>query len=250
MMQQFAAALAEPITLADLWPYALAVVALVFAITLVLRSYYLRQKAQATEELRQQIARDFHDEMGSKLSVINLYSELIRQELHSPSPETQHYLNKIIATSGTLYSAMKGIVWSLQSDSDTLANVVARIEEETHALLTDTPINSRVTFEPGKMKNIVLPIRFKRHLLLIIKEGVHNAFRHAQCQHIHIRIACTHQTLKAIIEDDGIGINPQKIAKGNGLENMQVRARQLGGQLHYHSDATGTRVCFDLPLPG
>jgi len=49
------------------------------------------------------------------------------------------------------------------------------------------------------------------------------------------------------VRDDGCGF-PQSLQRGRGLTNMEHRARELGGQLHFASNGDGTSVELRLPL--
>ena len=75
----------------------------------------------------------------------------------------------------------------------------------------------------------------RKNFYLIFKEALNNAAKYAQCKNVWVSISKggSHATMK--IKDDGKGFNNSKQSTGNGLGNMQERARQMNGSLAVES---------------
>jgi signal transduction histidine kinase len=55
--------------------------------------------------------------------------------------------------------------------------------------------------------------------------------------------------MRLVIEDDGIGFNPDEKAKGMGLNNMAERTRILGGRWKLDSTpGKGVRIEINIPI--
>lgn len=67
----------------------------------------------------------------------------------------------------------------------------------------------------------------KRNLLLVSKEVINNSIKYAHCQHIWFELEQANNAMTVTIRDDGKGFNLKQSNEGNGLKNMQYRARQI-----------------------
>ena len=92
----------------------------------------------------------------------------------------------------------------------------------------------------------------RRHLFLILKEALTNVHRHAHATVVRVTLSATDAGLRAVIEDNGTGMRPEHAGPGhgNGMANMQKRARELDGTLSMQSRPafSGTRIVVDVPL--
>lgn len=246
----YAAALSEPLYPADLlWMGLLLLLILVLAGVFLWQESKARQR-KALKELRHQIARDFHDEMGSKLSVIGMYSELIRHRLGEPEAEVGRYLNKILYTSTGLYSSMKDLIWSLDPDGDVLSSLVQKLELAGQELFEEQGVDFSIQMEMASLAELKLPVAQKRHLLLTVKEAMNNAHKYAECTTFSIGFRRKAEMLEVTVQDNGKGFNPEKINRGEGLDNMQARMDQVGGTFAMSSGQEGTRVELRVPVGG
>src|SRR5207245_847246 len=149
----------------------------------------------------------------------------------------------------------RDIVWAIDSRQDDLSNVVFRVRQFASDVLD--PQRIKLDFHaPPELEKIKLDPEQRRHLFLIFKEAINNISRHADCKSVLLDITVSHNRLIAEIRDDGRGfsdLRPQQsltdgLAGGHGLENMQSRTSQLGGQLSVDSSPShGT--CLRLTIP-
>src|SRR5471032_1358100 len=83
-------------------------------------------------------------------------------------------------------------------------------------------------------------------------ESLHNVAKHAQAQNVNIQMERKGETLRLIIEDDGMGIravtNPLRTSFG--MSGMQERISTLGGQMKVISrKGEGTKISITVPVP-
>jgi two-component system sensor histidine kinase DevS len=79
-----------------------------------------------------------------------------------------------------------------------------------------------------------------------LTESLSNVARHAQATAVDITLNIAPETISLAVADDGVGIDPDA-PRGNGLDNLLARARQLGGTLTVDSHANhGTTLTMVL----
>ena len=95
---------------------------------------------------------------------------------------------------------------------------------------------------------MIISFQVKRNLYLAIKEAVHNVIKHAQATQVNLVIQ-VEQTITIKVSDNGKGFDTEDLSfKGNGLINYQKRMSAVKGKVQFHSDKTGTVICFEVPL--
>ena len=193
------------------------------------------------ERLRQRIAQDLHDEIGSSLGSI----ALIAQDIRLDDPQARADLTEIKHIADETVSAMRDITRLIQSDrygSDDLATLL----RETAARLLRT-IPHTLTVEAGTSSH-KLPVDRQRDLILMFKEALHNITRHAEATAVSIKLRQTHDALVLTVQDNGRGFDPAAATSGMGLTNLQRRAAKHGGSVRIASaPAQGTTLTISLP---
>ncbi|NUN47194.1 hypothetical protein HUU58_16095, partial [bacterium] len=125
---------------------------------------YRVHRLLAVERLRVKIASDLHDDIGSNLSKIAMYSELV-QETDDPK-ETKPMLKAIGDLSRNVISSMSDIVWSIDARNDRVTDLNLRMQNFAHDLLGRK--NITVKFEStGMDEAITLPVLVKQNVYLI-----------------------------------------------------------------------------------
>ncbi len=203
-------------------------------------------KQARLNSLRDEIARDLHDEMGSQLSSISIMSQVTAQLLPANDRARQR-LQSIGETARQTMDSMREIVWSLNSNSESMQNVGLRIRETAYALFdgTDTHIDLSMPGldQPDLVQAIPLSSKQRRDLFLIAKECLTNIVRHANARHVRVTFDQNADGLRLMIADDGVGFETSGMVSGLGMSSMRQRATQLGGELSIESEpGMGTTV--------
>ncbi len=197
------------------------------------------------EALRQRIARDLHDEIGSSLGSIALITQDILASIGG-SAQTRDDLTEIKHIADETVSAMRDITRLIQSDrygSDDLATL---LRETAARVLRAIP--HTLTLEvstPGRK----LPVDRQRDLSLMFKEALYNITCHAAATGVKICLAQSSTQLSVTIHDNGQGFDPAATTEGMGLTNLQRRAAKHGGSVRIDSaPAQGTTLTITLPV--
>lgn len=217
--------------------------------------YYRARQALRLEQLRLQISTDLHDEVGTSLSQIAIVSEVARQQLRRLDGQTVApllaQLAKVAETSRSAIDSMSDIVWSINPERDSLQDLVQRMRRFASETLTIAGI--RLRFDAPDT-DCPLRVECRRHLFLFFKEAVHNAVRHSRATEVRVRVSLSSSHLTLEVEDNGVGFDPAALPssphRGQGLSNLERRARAIGATLHLTSSpGAGTSLRLHLPFP-
>lgn len=230
--------------------------ALMGAIAYALYRYRINELIKR-QDIRNKIAQDLHDSMGSTLSSISVYSQVakIYKQQHKEE-QLQQTLEKISETSSEMTSEMNDIVWAVNPRNDNMEVIVQRMESYAKPLLAAKQIQFTFKYNDS-VKLINLEMTKRKNFYLIFKEAVNNVLKYADCKNLSVTLSTTHNELHMRIKDDGKGFDISKIEQhksqslsGNGLYNMQMRAAEMKGRCTIESSpGTGTEVMLRFPIP-
>ena len=208
----------------------------------------LEQQAALQRE-RARIAKDIHDDLGANLTQIAYLGELANQDRSEPNLVGDR-IGKISATARQAVKSLDEIVWAVNPRNDTLAHLMDYAGQFTVDYLRTIGIRCRLDF-PAEIPARELATELRHNLFLVIKEALHNIFKHAHATEVWLRMAVSDQTLAIIIEDNGCGFTAEpNDALADGLRNMRQRMTDVGGTFRVASQpAGGTKIILELPLP-
>ena len=164
------------------------------------------------ERLRNSIARDLHDDLGSTLSSIQIISqmELLRQG------QGHNVLAKINTHTTEMLDKLGDIVWSISPINDSLEQLISKMKEFAVEILEPKGTDYSIDF-PEEINGIALNPEQRRNLFFIFKEAVNNAAKYSQASKVEIELNIAGGTLALVIKDDGQGFELSSFRKGNGL---------------------------------
>ncbi len=209
-----------------------------------------RQKAVRQRDvirLREQIARDLHDDIGSNLGGIVLLSEMGRCH-EGISAEARSDFAAIQEAAEATAESMQDIVWLIQTDRMGLRELIVKLRHSAAMIIGNVVLNIEV--KPPQFANRPLSLLFRRHFFFAFKETLNNIRKHAGATNVAIVIDISALTLKLTVQDDGKGFELTAPAHGGqGLANLQQRAVLLQGTCQVDSTPDqGTTVRFEVDL--
>lgn len=203
----------------------------------------------ALEQDRSRIARDMHDDLGTRVTVLNLTASLARQTLVADPEKTGRHLDKMTTSARELVVAMDDLVWAVDPSNDTLDHLGAHLTRMAGEMFRDTPIRCRLDI-PTMLPALPLHADVRHHLALATKEALHNVLKYAGPCDVLLSLKWNGRRLKILIEDQGVGFDPENAPHGNGLNNLSSRMKNLGGTCEIHAvPGAGVSVTLDCPLP-
>ena len=84
-------------------------------------------------------------------------------------------------------------------------------------------------------------------LIRAAQEALTNVRRHAEAQHVAVRLTGRERDTELEVRDDGQGFDPSAAATGYGLPGLRARAAEVGGNVTIDSGASGTVVRVTVP---
>lgn len=201
-----------------------------------------------TEECeRLRIAKDIHDDLGSGLTKINFLSEIILKKAEH-LPEIRINSEAVKETANKMIENMRDLIWALNSDNTTIANLLARMREYSTDYLEDYPIEIQNYF-PENLPQTAITKEAHRELFMVVKESFNNVAKHSKATKVFFTAKITLDYLELSIKDDGVGFNSDTDKKGNGLRNMQSRLQSIEGVCTIiSSNINGTEINVSVPL--
>lgn len=223
------------------WFYLLAMIAFVSVIYGIYR-YRLAQVLKL-HNLRNAIARDLHDDVGSSISSIAIYSNIMLGRAGDAAFKTEPLLMKIDEQANEIMGSMDDIVWSINTKNDDFDKVFLRMQAHAAKLLEAKGYTLHFDFDE-KLQQTKLEMEKRRDFYLIYKEALNNIAKYANGKNVWISAHQCSAGIELQIKDDGMGFEIDRVrSNGNGLSNMSFRAGSLKGTLRIVSETgMGTMV--------
>jgi len=196
------------------------------------------------QNIRNSIADDLHDDIGSTLSSISIMNELAKAR----SPEALPLLTSIGENTAAIQENMSDIVWTVNPNNDHFENVLQRMNLFATEILDARNIRFELNND-ASLNNAKLTMKQRKNLYLFFKEAINNAAKHSGAKKITVNIAKKEQSIEMNISDDGSGFNTSEIFNGNGMSSLKKRAEELNAKYNITSitnEGTTVRLKFKI----
>jgi signal transduction histidine kinase len=207
-----------------------------------------RHLVEIQENERKYIARELHDETSQSLTSLKMGLQVIEKtaaghpklmeqvaslkELADETLESLHHLAVNLRPASLdhlgLVDALTGLIESTRQRSGVAAHFKSM----------------------GQTQDASLTEEMESSIYRIVQESLTNVVRHANAQHVDVILEWQSDKIMIIVEDDGVGIDMQKVRETGhlGLIGMQERAEMLGGKLLVDSTPqVGTTLVVEIP---
>lgn len=195
---------------------------------------YRVHQLKRLQTIRNNIASDLHDDIGSTLNSISIYSEVAKQQAGKEIPA----LDLIGVNSRKIIESMSDIVWTINPENDSFEKIIIRMRSFAHQLLKAKKVE--YTFEADeKLNKVVLPMQVRKNFYLVFKEAITNIIKYSEACRVSILLYEKDKVIMLRIRDNGKGIPVNAETKGNGLMNMSRRATAINAELNIISQEGG-----------
>jgi two-component system, NarL family, sensor histidine kinase UhpB len=183
------------------------------------------QQSLLAERLR--ISRELHDDMGSTLSSISVYSEVAKNRAAKNENETE-VLQKIGNASRELIEKMSDIVWSLNPNNENFEQLKNRMMAFAAMMLTPKGILFQFEIDDEVKSTSIAPEQ-RKNIFLIYKEAINNIVKYSEATSVKVKVKVKENKLSLEILDNGKGFDTNNVVayNGNGLKNMKARAAEI-----------------------
>jgi two-component system NarL family sensor kinase len=205
------------------------------------------EKQLAVQVERRRISSDMHDDIGTGLSTMLIYINMMKLKLAGTNdgPNIER-----IANLGTgLVDHMKEIVWSLSPGNDRLDSLLIFMRQYFVLLFEPLPYTTNIVF-PLTIPDIELDGELRRNIFLCFKESLNNVIKHANASTVELHVQIMQNTLVIQVKDNGIGISipPEEKTTGNGLKNISQRMSAIKGKFNI-SNNNGAVIRLEVDFP-
>jgi signal transduction histidine kinase len=202
---------------------------------------------KAQEEERKRISRELHDETGQALMVIRLYLGMLDGTVKTREGKAK--IGELFAVVDRTIEGIRRIIGRLSPLVLQELGLISAIRKEAKDLAKTAGVQSRVAISDNVGR---LDPGLEAAIYRVVQESLHNVAKHAQAQNVNIQMERQGETLKLVIEDDGVGIrtvtNP--LRPSFGMAGMHERVSTLGGQMKVVSHkGEGTKISVTVPIP-
>ena len=211
-----------------------------------IRTYRLRNQIRL-QQIRNEIAADLHDDVGTALSSITFLGELAKSRFGKKPEDIQPLLERIVNESREMMQTMRGTVWVINPQNDKATDFFDKVRAFAEGVLSSRKVD--LAFRVLNTTNQSLGLEVQRNLFLIFKEAIVNMAKHAGATKATITIKTEKNYVWIQIKDNGKGFDAESATDGNGLRNLKSRASQINGELAVTSKpGEGTEVNMVIPI--
>jgi ligand-binding sensor domain-containing protein/signal transduction histidine kinase len=210
-----------------------------------------RLRREEQSKVRMRTAEDFHDEVGNRLTRINVLTNVLQKKLGPIGPEPKRIIEQIQENTAQLYGGTRDILWSLKPSNDTLYEIIHRLRDFGGELFQDTDINFVFIGGDEKWRRYKLPMDMSRNLIMIFKEALNNCLKYSGATNVKLEAHIKdYDVFQVVLVDNGKGFDIEAVQKGHGIDNMQVRAKRINGRLYIDTwPGKGTSISLTFRLP-
>jgi ligand-binding sensor domain-containing protein/signal transduction histidine kinase len=191
------------------------------------------EQQQAMERERMRIARNMHDEIGSKLTKISFLSERLKME-SKPAGPAGDKVDSIATTSRDLLKALDEMVWVVNPHNDTLENLASYLSQYAREYFQGTPVECDLRVQ-SEFPPLIISAEYRHNIFLAFEESLSNVLKHARASRVEVQMQIQSGILNIRVSDNGLGFAPEArngngaMGVRNGLRNMRQHLADVGG---------------------
>lgn len=207
-----------------------------------------RHQVDVREEERSRIARDVHDELGQKLTALQLEVSMLSARYQDDPPELSQRLRGLLNLIDVTMDSVRSIAAELRPPVLDLGLVPA-IEWQVQEFQRRTGVACELAVGDD---DIELDTERATAVFRMVQEALTNIARHAHASQVEITLMHENGRLLVTVEDNGVGMPPER-PRGKqsfGLLGLRERALMVGGEVSIDSAPGRTTVRIALPLAG
>ncbi|WP_179336630.1 tetratricopeptide repeat-containing sensor histidine kinase [Winogradskyella ludwigii] len=198
---------------------------------------------EGQEKERQRIANDLHDDLGGLMANVKLHFNALKDK---DSPELYSKTNNLIEEA---YQKVRSVAHAKNSGVIAKQGLLKAVQHMADKVSVSNKIKIEV-LDYGLDNRLENSLELT--LFRIIQELVTNVIKHSKASEVTIHLTNHDDSINIMVEDNGIGFNPNQITKTNkgmGISSIDKRVEHLDGKLTIESEKNkGTTVIIDIPL--
>ena len=214
------------------------------------RRELVRRLISAQEVERQRLSLELHDQTAQHLAALRMLLGALSEPLES-HPEHFEILTQVQRLTEQLSRELHTLAWELRPMRLQEAGLAAAAEQYVKEWSVRCGIVADFHFRGDRQRRF--PGLHEITVYRFIQEALTNALKYSQARQVTVALEYFPDRLRAIVEDDGVGFDPEQSAEingGLGLRGIRERLALVNGELEIESSlGHGTALFLNLPLP-
>ncbi len=213
------------------------------------------QRALATLQERDRVARELHDSLGQVLGFAKMQAQAARELLaRGAVPQADAHLARLVSVAQDAHADVREFILGTRAAGTTELDFLPALEDYLRRFQAATGITTTLDAPPFPTGRGLEPMAGTQ-LLRILQETLTNVRKHARARSVRIGLSAPDGHVEAIVQDDGDGFDPARPGSAEastfGLRFMRERADEVGGTVRVDSvPGGGTRVAITVPIEG
>lgn len=207
------------------------------------------QSQLEVEKLRNKISAELHDDIGSTLSGVSMYTHMAVSQLENGSGAfVKKSLEIIQKSTEELIERLRTLVWTVKAGSNRLEDVIGKLESYGNNMCMARGASFTVhnTVNGGS----ILSYEKNYVVFLCMKEAINNAVKYSGASAVTFSVSRLNGKVEFKLSDNGSGFDIKTVKAGNGLRNMQERAGDAGAVLSvYSKEGQGSEIKLHFEIP-
>jgi signal transduction histidine kinase len=202
---------------------------------------------------RERIAHEMHDGLAQVLGYVNTKAQAVEELLAAgKTVRARQQLAELSAAARSVYVDVREAILGLSSPIVPERGLVGALEEyavrfsDASKLITEVDASARA-------RTVQLPPEIQAQVFRIVQEGLTNVRKHASAAHARVKIDALDRELVLLIEDDGVGFDPQASGPEDwpryGMRAIRERVAAVGGSVTWSTEpGAGTALRLSVPI--
>lgn len=199
----------------------------------------------AVVEERNRLARDLHDSVKQQVFAISMQLSAARTFLSEGDKayESVTQAGRLAQQAG---AELTTLIRELRPPGLEKKALPTAVREQVEVWSRQNQIEA----EMGIDEDVSVDLQVEQALFRVLQEALANVARHSKASKVKVALLAEKENVALTIEDDGVGFEAGKTARGIGLDSMRERLAALDGELAVSSqEGRGTRVTATVRRP-
>jgi signal transduction histidine kinase len=189
----------------------------------------LQRNLEVQEEERQRIAAQLHDDIGSKLGVLNLTFHRL-QRLGGQTEQFKLLFEEINGVIQNTLETTRRISHELLPPTLEDFGLIEALNEFCEGIRKTDAVN--ISFDYNVRRADFKDTAVELNLFRIVQELTNNSLKYAKATQITLQLLNNNGKISLCYRDNGVGFDfHNNVFKGLGLKNLENRVRMIDGKL-------------------
>ena len=177
-------------------------------------------------KLRIDWTNKLHTDIGGDLSSASLRLDTLKRRLEPLDPRIKESVVKTYDILKEIQSKLRFVFDLIDPKKDSLHVMLTDIADFAAANLAIKNTAFNYHSELSEDESYPIDIGRVNKLYLVMKEVIYNCFKHAQANSVSLHVSHDKKGLNVLIQDDGVGFDPNESHQGNGIANLRAYAKE------------------------